>query len=124
MLDAAWLEKVDVVRKDAEAAQQVALKAKADVAVKTEYNLATEIFNNGSASYKNREWKDSLNFYADAKPQFESVTAAANEKKQFADIALQRAEMKISESEKIAGEAEEFLKNNPQELDVTEGETL
>ncbi|GHU38531.1 hypothetical protein FACS1894190_00260 [Spirochaetia bacterium] len=124
VLDAAWVEKLEPVRNDAEEAQQLALKAKADVAVKDSYNLAAEIYNNGNASYKNREWKESFEFFTSSKPQFEDAAKIALEKKQLADAALKRAENKIAESEKIAGEVEEILKNNPDNATFLEGENL
>ena len=121
ILDSAWTKKIDAVRKEAAELQRTALKLKADVAVKETYNLAAADFNNGNAAYREREWQKSFDSFVSSKPQFENAAAIAMEKRQLADLALKKAETKIAESEKIAVDAEEFLKNNPQEA---EGATL
>ncbi|MDR2842925.1 MAG: hypothetical protein LBV52_06960, partial [Spirochaetaceae bacterium] len=95
ILDSGWMGKISVVRKASADAQQVALRQKADVAVRDGYNRAAELHNKGNGSYKLRDWKTSYNYFLEAKPVFEATAQAAMEKRRVAELALKNAEKKI-----------------------------
>ncbi|MDR2481068.1 MAG: hypothetical protein LBD07_02080 [Spirochaetaceae bacterium] len=109
LLDTYWYNTSSEARQRASTAQQDALKLKADVAVRNDYNLSTEIFNNGEQAYKDKDYKRALSFYLEATMLFVNAASNTAEKKRLAMLALQSAETKILESEKIAADAEAVL---------------
>lgn len=109
ILDVEWMAKIDGVRKASRNAQQEALKLKADVAVKANYNLAAEFLNKAESAYRTKEWKQAYEFFIEAEPMFNAVAALAAEKRRAADLALKNAEKKLAESEQIVADAEKIL---------------
>ncbi|GMO49042.1 MAG: hypothetical protein Ta2G_05580 [Termitinemataceae bacterium] len=118
LLDSGWMAKIDTARKASAEAQQAALKLRADVAVKDNYNTAAEIHNRGAAAYRNRDWQNSYNFFVESKPLFDAAAISAAEKKRFAEMALKNAEKKLSESEKLAMDAEKLLEQGTEEVQL------
>lgn len=108
-LDQYWLDSAADARTKSLAAQQDALKLKADIAVRDDYNLTTGIHNQGETAYRAREYQRALGFYTESITLYTNVAAAAAEKRRLATLALQSAEVKIAESEKIAANAEAVL---------------
>jgi hypothetical protein len=109
ILNQFWFVRASEARRRASSAQQEALKVKADVAVKPDYNLSAEVFNNGEATFKTKDYKESVGFFVESESLFVSATTVATEKRRLASIALQSAEKKIEESERIASDAESVL---------------
>ncbi|MDR2468248.1 MAG: hypothetical protein LBD22_04720 [Spirochaetaceae bacterium] len=109
IVDQHWLDTAAEARNKSLAAQQEALKLKADVAVREDYNLTTGIHNQGETAYRTKEYKKAVNFYVESASLYQTVATAAAEKRRLATLALQSAEAKISESEKIAADAESVL---------------
>jgi len=120
IIEAVWIDKADTARNIAANAQQDALKLKADVAVKSEYNRAAELFNKGNAALRDREYETAVQFYEESEPVFTDAIKLAAEKKAKAEVALKNAETKIAESEKIVGDAAALL----EEASTDTGELL
>jgi hypothetical protein len=104
-----WLGKADEVRNRAAGAQQEALKLKADVAVRNDYLAGADVFNNGEALFKAKNYKPALSYFIESETLFVGVSMLAAEKKRLAALALQSAERKIEESERIAADADSVL---------------
>jgi tetratricopeptide (TPR) repeat protein len=109
ILDQFWLDTASDLRSKSLAAQLDALKLKADIAVREDYNLTTNIHNQGEAAYRARDYKTAMDFYTESISLYGNVSAAAAEKRRLATLALQSAEEKIAESERIAADAENVL---------------
>jgi hypothetical protein len=104
-----WLGKADEARTLATSAQQDALKIKADVAVRDDYLASADIFNNGETLYKAKNYKASVNYFVESEGRFVNAALLAGEKRRMAALALQSAERKIEESERIAADADSVL---------------
>lgn len=109
ILDEHWINNASELRARSLAEQQEALKLKADIAVRDDYNLTTNIHNQGEAAYRNRDYRTAITHFTESIDLYSNVSAAAAEKRRIATLALQSAETKISESEKIAADAEAVL---------------
>jgi hypothetical protein len=106
-----WSGKAGEVRGRASSAQQEALKLKADVAVRDDYLASADIFNNGEALFKAKSYKPSVGYFIESETLFVGIAALAAEKRRLAALALQSAERKIEESERIAADADSVLDN-------------
>ncbi|MDR2865353.1 MAG: hypothetical protein LBV68_07085 [Spirochaetaceae bacterium] len=109
ILNSYWFGKANDARERAGTARQEALKLKADVAVAQDYKNSADVFNSGEEAFTAKDYQLSVNYYIQAESLFASVAITAAEKKRLAGVALQSAEKKIEESEKIATDAEAEL---------------
>jgi tetratricopeptide (TPR) repeat protein len=112
IVDAVWMAKTDALRVNSSEKQQEALKLRADVAVKDEYNLATELHNKGNSAFRDKDYFVAIDFFERSIPAFDETIKVATEKKEKAELALKKAEEKISESEKIVEDAVKFLEDS------------
>jgi hypothetical protein len=104
-----WLARADENRGRTRAARQEALKLKANVAVREDFNVSDGIFNNGESLFKSEDYKLSVPFYIESESLFIAAAALAAEKGRLAALALESADRKIEESEKIAADADTVL---------------
>jgi hypothetical protein len=112
IIDEWWLAKAEAARDASAGIQQEALKLKADAAAKESYNLAAELHNKGETAFRSKDYGSAIDFYDDAVPVFVESIRIAGEKKARAELALEAAEKKISESEKLAEDAAKILENS------------
>jgi hypothetical protein len=112
IIDGWWLAKAESAREVSYNMQQEALKLKADVAAKESYNLAAELHNKANAALRGNDYRGAIEFYEEAAPTFSEAMEIAAEKKAKAELALQRAESKITESEKLVEDAATLLENS------------
>jgi len=110
-----WQVKATDARARALSAQKEALNLKADVAVRDDFNLSTDIFNNGESNYLASLYEESIGFYIESETMYINLCAIAAEKRRLAAAALQAAEKKIEESERIAADADTVLANEGEE---------
>jgi hypothetical protein len=104
-----WLVRAGEGRERAGAARQEALKLKADVAVREDFNASEGVFNNGEALFKSEDFKLSVPYFIEAESLFMASASVAAEKRRTAAAALESADKKIEESEKIAADADTAL---------------
>jgi hypothetical protein len=109
VFEAWWSDKAGEARNKASGAQQEALKLKADVAVRDDYLACADIFNNGVALFKAKNYKASLDYFSESGTLFAGIATLAAEKRRLAALALQSAERKIEETERIAADADSVL---------------
>lgn len=89
--------------------RQKALDLKANVAVKEEFNAASDIYNRAGASLQAGKYEDAAASYTQAEARFIVVTQTAAEKRREAEEALTAAEQKMKESDETAKKAELLL---------------
>ncbi|MDR0623930.1 MAG: hypothetical protein LBG10_05815, partial [Treponema sp.] len=109
VLNTAWAAHVAERRLAADAERQKALDFKANVAVKTEFDAASAIYNQAGLSAQAENYTEAVRLYSQSEAQFIVVGRTAEIKRQEAEQALQEAEQKILESEENAKQAELIL---------------
>jgi hypothetical protein len=112
IIDEWWLAKAEEAHEISAGLQQEALKLKADVAAKETYNLAAELHNKADAALRGKDYRSATEFYTEASPAFSEALKISAEKKTRAEAALEMAESKINESEKLADDAVNLLENS------------
>jgi len=110
VIAAYWKQRADDARSRAFAAQKEALKLKADVAVREDFKLSTGVFNNGESNYKAGAYREAIGFFIESENMYINLCSIASEKRRLAIAALQSAEKKIEESERIAADADSVLR--------------
>lgn len=90
----------------AAAERQRALDLKANVAVKQAYDAANDIFNQGAAASRARNFDNASSLYIQSRDLFIAVTADARERRRIAEEALREAEQKMVQSDETAQRAE------------------
>lgn len=106
LLDKHWFELANSARQKSILAQEDALKLKANVAVRTDYDASTEIHNQGESAYRTKDYRRAARYYLESAELYEVVSGIAEEKRRIATMALQSAETKIAESEQFAANIE------------------
>jgi hypothetical protein len=86
--------------------RQAALDAKANVAVRSDFDAAAAFYNRADASFKTENYNDAAEFYVQAEFQFAGAVKSAIEKRQAAEAAIRTAEEKMIESDENARKAE------------------
>jgi hypothetical protein len=109
IIDGWYLAKAEDARRASAGAQQQALKLKADAAAKENYNRAAELHNRAEAAFRGKDYRTAIAFYGEATPLFLEAMNISAEKKARAELALKKADNKISESEKIVDEAVKLI---------------
>jgi hypothetical protein len=89
--------------------RQKALDLKANVAVKEEFNAASDIYNRAGASLSAEKYEDAAVLYTQAETRFIVISQTAAEKRREAEDALKAAEQKMKESDETAKRAELIL---------------
>jgi hypothetical protein len=106
ILKAGWISFVTEQEAGARAERQAALDAKANVAVRSEFDAAAALYNQADASFKAENYDDAALFYGQAEFQFANAAKNALEKRQAAETAIRAAEEKMIESDENARRAE------------------
>ena len=90
----------------ATAERERALEARANVAVRQDYEAANELFNQGHDSFPIREFDESAFLFMQSQNMFAIVTDAARERRRLAEAALREADRRLAESGELAQRAE------------------
>jgi hypothetical protein len=86
-----------------------ALNVRADIAAKESFAQASTALANGDSAYTKNDYEASAAAYQDAEAGFKTSAATAIKKRRAAFIAVQNANNKIKESEKIAVNADAII---------------
>jgi hypothetical protein len=89
--------------------RQKALDLKAHVAVKEEFDAASDIYNRAGASLRAEKYEDAAILYTQSEARFIVIGQTAAEKRREAEEALRAAEQKMLESDEAAKKAELIL---------------
>lgn len=92
--------------------QEDAYGLKAHVALKKDYDAATEILKQGDVLFSNRQFAEAVTRYTQAESRFITVRDAAREKRRLAEEALREAEEKVIKSDENARDAEIILEGD------------
>ena len=97
--------------KGAEAAddRQLALNMRANVAVRSEFNAAQEVFDRANTAFRNQRYEDAARGFEDSISRFATVMAMTRVRRAAAEEALERANQVLAESDEIARNAEIIL---------------
>jgi hypothetical protein len=98
----------------AAAERQRALDAKANVAVRQDYDAANAVYNRAVTSFRGKNYDDAADLYNESRSLFESAARTAREKRSVAEEALRAAELKMTESGEYAEKAEIQLEGGAQ----------
>jgi hypothetical protein len=109
IIDEWWLAKTLSLRETSAGAQQEALKVKADAAAKENYSRAAELHNKAESAFRGKDYRTAAEFYGEATPLFLEAVNISAEKKARAELALKKADNKITESEKLVDDAVKLL---------------
>jgi hypothetical protein len=113
-MDKGWLGYTGELKLSAEAERRNALNAKANVAVKRAFDNADGLYTRGTAAYNAQDYAASSDYFSQSIPLFSGAIKAAEQKRAVAEEAIQNAEMRISQSEETAREAETVLQGGAQ----------
>ena len=83
-----------------------ALEARANVAVRAEYEAANTLFIQGAQAIQRRDFEQAANLYVRSRDMFIAVTLEALQRRRLADEAIHEAERRIAESDATAHRAE------------------
>ena len=94
---------------DASTERQKALDAKANVAVRDDFNSAQAIYVRANSAFQAGDHEGAANLYLQCQSMFTDTARTALQKRQAADAALNRANQKLTESDETARNAEVIL---------------
>ncbi|MDR1566994.1 MAG: hypothetical protein LBS48_06915 [Treponema sp.] len=94
--------------------RQRALDAKANVAVRQDYDAANAVYNKAVTFFRGKNYDDAAVFYNESRSLFENTARTAREKRSMAEEALRAAELKMTESGEYAEKAEIQLEGGAQ----------
>jgi hypothetical protein len=114
VLRAGFTETVGEIRETASSRRQRALDLKADIASRTEYNRAANLYNRGEASYQNEDFEEAAELFAESDSAFSAAADSAEEKRRIAEEAIRLAEERMIESDETAKNAELILEGGEQ----------
>jgi hypothetical protein len=114
VMDAGWLGYAGELKLSAEAERRNALNAKANVAMKKDFDNADGLYTRGTAAYNAQDYPASAEYFSRSIPLLSNAIKAAEQKRVAAEEAIQNAEMRISQSEETAREAETVLQGGAQ----------
>jgi hypothetical protein len=114
VLNEGWLAYAGDLKSSAEAERRNALSAKANVAVKRDFDDADGIYTRGTAAYNAQDYAASAEYFSQSIPLFANAVKAAEQKRVVAEEAIQNAETRIGQSEETAREAETLLQGGAQ----------
>ena len=86
-----------------------ALERKANVAVREDFNAASDIYNRAQASFRSEQYADAADLYFQSEYLFAVVSVIAEEKRLIAEEAIRIAEERAAASDERAREAESIL---------------
>jgi hypothetical protein len=114
VMDKGWLGYTGDMKLSAESERRNALNAKANVAVKRDFNDADGLYTRGNAAYNAQDYAASAEYFSQSIPLFSHAAKIAEQKRTMAEDAIQTAETRISQSEETAREAETLLQGGAQ----------
>jgi hypothetical protein len=109
VLKAGWASYAAQLQALALRERENALNAKADRAVKADFEAVDQIYNQAGSAFRAEGYEEAAVLYMRSEVGFVAVTQAAEEKRLLAEAAIQAAEKKLAESEAVAQAAEEIL---------------
>jgi hypothetical protein len=105
-LGVAWQAYATEAGNAATAERSRALEARANVAVRNDYEAANTIFIQGAQAVQRRDFENAANLYGRARTMFVNVTREALERRRLAEEAIRQAEQRMAESDEAAHRAE------------------
>jgi hypothetical protein len=108
-MNKAWIAYAGDLKLSAEANRRNALDAKANVAVKRDFDTADGLYTRGTAAYNAGDYAASADYFSRSIPLFDNSISIAEQKRVLAENAIQTAETRIGQSEETAREAETAL---------------
>jgi hypothetical protein len=109
-----WIAYTGELKLTAEIERRNALGAKANVAVKRDFDDADGLYTRGTAAYNAQDYAASAEYFSQAIPLFSNIIKTAERKRVTAEEAIQTAEIRIGQSEETAREAETLLQGGAQ----------
>ena len=89
--------------------RQRALDARADVAVRQEFNAAQAIYDQANRALPSQSFDEALRLYRESLNMFRQVARTADERRRIAEEALRRAQQRLAESNETARNADAIL---------------
>jgi hypothetical protein len=114
VMDEGWRGHTGSLKLLAETERRNALDAKANVAVKKDFDDADGRYTRGTAAYNAGDYAASADYFSQSIPLFSNSVQIAQQKRAVAEDAIQTAETRISQSEETAREAETVLQGGAQ----------
>jgi hypothetical protein len=108
-LNEGWLGYAGGLKLSAETERRNALSAKANVAVRKDFDDADGFYTKGTIAYNVQDYAVSAEYFSQAIPLFSAAAKTAEQKRAVAEEAIQTAETRTSQSEETAREAETVL---------------
>ena len=94
--------------------RQRALKARADVAVRQEFNIAQAIYDRANAAFPSHSRDEAVRLYLESLYLFRQAAIMADERRLYAEEALRRAAQRLMESDETARNADAILEGGRQ----------
>jgi tetratricopeptide (TPR) repeat protein len=114
VMNEGWLGYTGGLKLSAETERRNALDAKANVAVKRDFDNADGLYTRGTAAYNAKDYVASAEYFSQAIPLFSNAVKTAEQKRAIAEEAIRTAETRIGQSEETAREAETVLQGGAQ----------
>ncbi|MDR1247987.1 MAG: hypothetical protein LBK63_01675 [Treponema sp.] len=114
VLSQGWIGYTGELRLVAETGRRDALNAKANVAVKREFDHADGLYTRANAAYNAGNYEVSAEYFSRSIPLFSNSVKTAEQKRIGAEEAIRTAETRIGQSEETAREAETVLQGGAQ----------
>jgi hypothetical protein len=114
VMNQGWLGYAGGLKLSAETERHNALDAKANVAVKRDFDEADGLYTRGAAAYNNQDYAASAEYFSQSIPLFSNAAQTAEQKRVIAEEAIRTAETRLSQSEETAREAETVLQGGAQ----------
>jgi hypothetical protein len=109
VMNEGWIGYAGDLKLSAETERRNALNAKANVAVKREFDTADGLYTRATAAYNVQNYEVSAEYFSRSIPLFSNSVIIAEQKRIEAEEAIQTAEIRIGQSEETAREAEAIL---------------
>ncbi|MDR0598352.1 MAG: hypothetical protein LBG14_07590 [Treponema sp.] len=114
VMNEGWRGYTGGLKLTAETERRNALGAKANVAVKKDFDDADGLYTRGTAAYNAQDYAAAAEYYSQSIPLFSNAAKTAEQKRVIAEEAIQTAETRIGQSEETAREAEAVLQGGAQ----------
>jgi hypothetical protein len=114
VMNEGWLGYAGGLKLSAETERRNALEAKANMAVRKDFDTADGLYTRGTAAYNAKDYAASAEYFSQAIPLLSNAVKIAEQKRVIAEDAIQTAETRISQSEETAREAETVLQGGAQ----------
>jgi hypothetical protein len=92
--------------------RQIALDAKANVAVRQDFNSAQALYAQANTAFQAERFDEAVSLYNQSRPMFDAAAREALEKQLIAEEALRIANQRMTESDQTAREAEIILEGD------------